>query len=187
MGFVSEYRNKYQTGGLQHLLGVQIRDHVGPEVFNEYFKFSFVRNPWDKAVSQFSFMSARPDLMQYLGMHEGCSFKKYLDLILKKKHVQWEEQYRFVYDENLELLVDFLGRFENIQNDVMDILKRLGVECSSIPHSNKSDRKKFTDYWDDEAIEMVADIYKKDIDIFGYSFPLHLRDSHPDISGNDMR
>jgi len=175
MGFVSKYRNKYQTGGLQHLLATQIRDHVGEDVFNQYFKFSFVRNPWDKAVSQFSYMSDRSDLMQYIGMKEGCSFKKYLELMQKKTHVQWEKQYKFIYDENLESLVNYLGRFENIESDTKEIFSRLGLEFNCVPHTNKSFRKKFSLYWDDESIEMVGDIYKEDIDIFDYSFPINMR------------
>ena len=47
MGFVDKYHNKYQTGGLQHLLAKQIRTEVGSVTFDSYFSFSIVRNPWD--------------------------------------------------------------------------------------------------------------------------------------------
>ena len=45
MGFVSRFENKYQTGGLQHLLAWQVREEVGSDVFGAYYKFAFVRNP----------------------------------------------------------------------------------------------------------------------------------------------
>ena len=45
MGFVNRFENKYQTGGLQHLLAWQVREEVGSDVFSDYYKFSFVRNP----------------------------------------------------------------------------------------------------------------------------------------------
>ena len=53
MGFVDDYHNKYQTGGLQHLFATQIRQEVGDGVFDKFFKFTIVRNPWDRAVSQY--------------------------------------------------------------------------------------------------------------------------------------
>ena len=118
MGFVTEYNNKYQTGGLQHLFANQIRQEVGDDVFCRYFKFAIVRNPWDKAVSQYLYMKKRMDLRDFIGMSEGDSFKKYLSLIQKRLHVQWESQHKFLYDANKKLMVDFVGRFENYKNEL---------------------------------------------------------------------
>ncbi len=177
MGFVDPYRNRYQTGGLQHLLGSQIRDVVGPETFSRYFKFALVRNPWDKAVSQYFYMKKRRDLMDYIGMEEGDDFRRYLSLIISKKHVQWEDQYKFIYDNDGHLLVDFVGRFENYRADVTEILNRLkirtrllGMPLRKLLHINKTSRSHYSEYYDSESRQFISNFYQKDIELFGYRF-----------------
>jgi len=171
MGMISKYRNKYQTGGLQHLLAQQVRQEVGVDVFDEYFKFSFVRNPWDKAVSQFLFMRKIPFLRKYIGMSKNAEFKKYLSLIQQKKHVQWEPQSAFLENENGEILVDFIGRFENYENDVRSLLLQLQISgIDEIPHRKRASRAHYRDYYDAESEEMVRDIYQQDIVKFNYEF-----------------
>lgn len=97
------FPNKYQTGGLQHLMAKHIKVEVSPEIFNSYFKFTIVRNPWDKAVSQFCYTkSKRPDLLKLLNLSDKSSFKEYLCSIAEKNHVQWEEQYKFIIEGGVE-------------------------------------------------------------------------------------
>ena len=168
MGFVSKYRNKYQTGGLQHLLPTQIRAEVGEGVFETYFKFTFVRNPWDRAVSQFMLTRRREDLRDYIGMAPGDSFKRYLELIARREHVQWTPQHRFVFDERGRLLVDFVGRFECLQADAGRVFSRIGVS-GNLPHAHATERSAVEEYYDREAAEMVGALYAQDIDVFGYS------------------
>jgi hypothetical protein len=171
MGFVESMQNKYQTGGLQHLLARQIRQEVGHETFANYFKFAFVRNPWDRAASQFSYtMQSRPDLRQFASIGENASFEEYLDRIGRTKHVQWEKQVEFVHDETGQLLVDYVGRFESFERDVRDVLSRLGITTASIPHANRSDRARFPKYTT-EARDRITEMYKADIAAFGYSCP----------------
>lgn len=170
MGNISRFHNKYQTGGLQHLFAIYIRHEVGREKFEDYFKFTFIRNPWDRAISQYHYMRSRPDLREYIGMAHGDSFKRYLGLIQKRVHVQWEPQYKFIYDENGELVVDLMGRFENFQRDVRRILSIIGVAAEKIPHRLKTVHRPYYEYYDAEAIEMVQSIYRNDITAFGYTF-----------------
>ncbi|ERT06112.1 sulfotransferase family protein [Lyngbya aestuarii BL J] len=177
MGFISGFHNKYQTGGLQHLLSTQIRQEVGDQVFNSFFKFTVVRNPWDKAISQFLYMKKRKSLRDFMGMSEDDCFKQYLSLIQKKNHVQWEPQYKFVFDDQGCLLVDFIGKFENFEQDAYKILdqsgvktKILGIRVKKIPHTNKSNRLHYTEYYDTESREIVQNLYQKDIEIFNYTF-----------------
>lgn len=171
MGFVSEYHNKYQTGGLQHLLAAQIRQEVGDNVFRSYFKFAFVRNPWDRAVSQYAYMRTRPDLRAFIGMGEEDEFKKYLELIQKREHVQWMPQHRFIFGGHGERLVNYLGRFEHLERDAAYALARIGLTGAAIPHLNASSRRPLSAYYDREATEMVAQLYADDIRIFGYAPP----------------
>lgn len=168
MGFISEYHNKYQTGGLQHLRAIQIRQEVGPEVFQEYFKFSFVRNPWDKAVSQYMLTKRRPDLQAFIGMEQHDGFKRYLELITRREHVQWTPQHRFIYDEGGELMVDYVGCFERLVGDAGNVLSRLGIQ-GPLSRWQATERLPMDVYYDREAIEMVAEMYATDVQIFGYS------------------
>ena len=172
MGFVTLYENKYQTGGLQHLLAWQVREEVGRDVFDSYYKFTFVRNPWDRIVSQFAFMQLRPDLMDYLGMKHDTEFKSYLELIRLKEHVQWMPQVRFFLDHDGSVLVNRIGRLEDFKRDCAQIFSSLGLGLDQLPgHSNRSKRQSLRHYYSDrESIEMVADIFVEDIDYLGYKF-----------------
>ena len=171
-GFISKYRNKYQTGGLQHLLATQVREEIGQKIFQEFYKFAFIRNPWDRIVSQFAYMQQRPDLMDYIGMSHNTEFKMYLELIQQKEHVQWMPQHKFLYDEERMLLVDQIGRLESFKTDFSTILDYLRIdEPVQAAHVNRSKRKPLLTYFNDrESVEMVADIYSEDIDLFGYCF-----------------
>ena len=171
-GFISKYHNKYQTGGLQHLLASQVRQEVGAKIFEEFYKFTFIRNPWDRIISQFAYMQQRPDLMEYIGMNIDTEFKSYLGLIQQKEHVQWMPQYKFILDGEGTLLVDQIGRLESFETDFSSILAALKLDQSEeAAHLNRSNRKSLNEYYSDrEAVEMVADIYAKDIELFGYCF-----------------
>lgn len=177
MGYVKPYFNKYQTGGMQHLLASQIKNEVKDMDFSSFFKFSIVRNPFDKVISQFHYMKTRKDLRDFIGMKDNDDFKTYLHLIQRKLHVQWEHQHRFILDEDENLLVDYIGKFENFETDVRNILKKIkrdrifGLINRKIPHENKSEnRKDYRSYYNEETIDIVSKIYQKDIKQFNYKF-----------------
>ncbi|MFG0773282.1 sulfotransferase family 2 domain-containing protein [Vibrio plantisponsor] len=171
MGLVRPYFNKYQTGGLQHLLAHQIKKEVGEDIFRQYYKFTLVRNPWDKVISQYMFMiNKRDDLRTYINMPKNASLAEYIELIQKKEHVQWAKQVDFILDENGELLVDDVFKLENINDDASIMSSRIGLNFSEIPHDNKGSRKPYQDYYTEETKEMVYDIYKDDILYLNYNF-----------------
>jgi hypothetical protein len=168
MGFVGPHGNRYQAGGLQHLLARQIRQAVGARRFDSYFKFSVVRDPFDRAVSQFCHMRYRRDLRGFLGMEDDASFTEYLALIGGRRHVQWEPQCSFLYDQEGRLMVDFVARFETLERDLGEVFERLGIQCASLPHENAADRHQDIVYDDEESRALVEKIYSEDFSRFGY-------------------
>ena len=173
MGAVRPGFNKYQSGGLQHLLASQIRTEVGAQKFDEYFKFAFVRNPWDKVVSQFHYLKTRPMLRRYMGVGRWGTFNKYVRVLGENSgcHVQSYVQGSFLTNAAGDSLVDFVGRFENLQADFDFVAQKIGLMHQTLPHSTKSERRKpYVEYYNAKTRAIVADIYQADIQQFGYEF-----------------
>ena len=171
MGFVSPNRNKYQTGGLRHLQAHHILAEAGEEVFRGYFKFAIVRNPWDKVISQWRYLSQRPGLRDYLGVPPDATLAQYLDSIATSDHVQVMPQADFVCDGDGQLMVDRLGRFETLETDARAIFTRIGLSEARLPHVTRSERAAdYRTYCDAGTRGRVAETYARDIALFGYNF-----------------
>lgn len=170
MGFVDPFHNKYQTGGLQHLLAKQVREEVGKDRFDSFFKFAVVRNPFDRLVSQFAYMKSRPDLRSFINLPENSSFSEYLRLIRCKRHVQWEPQCSFLYDDRDVLLMDRIVRFESLDRDLQQVFARLGVTLSDLPHHLATERGPYRAYYSDSDRVTVESMYGDDLVRLGYAF-----------------
>ena len=132
--------------------------------WNEYFTFSFVRNPWDIMVSWYKWRRSH-----------NLSFDKFLtEYKIKHKYADWlpETLYQtdFLLDENDNPLVNFIGRFENLQEDFNVVCDKIGIPHQQLPHTNKTKHKHYTEYYDDETKEIVAERCARDIEYFGYEF-----------------
>lgn len=173
MGAIAPYRNKYQTGGLQHLLAHQVRTEVGDEVFGSYFRFAVVRNPWDRAVSQYLYLKRHRELQTFYGLGRWVSFSGYLRRLKEVGpifHCQSTEQWRFLLDDHDSMLVDELVRFEAIGEGYDKVASRLGV-TAALPHARKSpNRKPYGAYYNAWSRETVGKLYAKDVELFGYEF-----------------
>lgn len=170
--------------------------HMSRAEFADYFSFSFVRNPWDRAVSFY----------KYIGSPTEYDFKRFAVEVLPNHlwhAMHWfvQPQTEYLYNEG-KLMVDFVGRFETLQSDFREVCNRLDLPPNDLPFVNRSDstqRKlvtsgrrflkaldpsspaflnfsgqpisrhdRFEDYYDDEAWQAITELYRSDIDTFGY-------------------
>tara|TARA_Y100001933_G_scaffold117815_2_gene117760 strand:- start:5103 stop:5753 length:651 start_codon:yes stop_codon:yes gene_type:complete len=141
------------------------------ETFDSYFKFTFVRNPWDRCVSSWFYALKRAE--RGSGPH--------IDLVKKYKTFQsWvgEKLYKsapdscscWLFDSAENQIMDFIGRFENLQEDFNTICDKIGIPHQQLPHRNKSKHTHYTEYYDDETKQIVAEKFAKDIEYFGYEY-----------------
>jgi hypothetical protein len=150
------------------------------EDWDEYFKFAFVRNPWERLVSWYSmvttFRKAGNELWQYV--HDNCSnFEEFIHNCTDEVEIRKGVHYSFAYnqldyvtDEDGDLIVDFIGRFESFDKDVCKVFDRIGVEIEAVPHWNHSRHTHHSAFYTPETERIVRERFEKDIEYFGYEF-----------------
>lgn len=151
--------------GLQHssypkILQKSIIDVSG------YFSFSFTRNPWDRLVSAWKYLTTSHRSKE--------TFDEFFDRFFmppfERMGIHLFPQHQFILDQNGENLVDFIGSFENLQQDFDIICDKIGTPRQRLSHKNQRIRKHYSSYYNDEMRELVAKKYSKDIKYFGYKF-----------------
>ena len=164
-------------GGSRHVPYIEYK-RANPYKFERYFKFSFVRNPWDRLVSTFFFLKKggvnemdRRFAAEQLAKYD--SFDKFVNSWLTRENVwswvHFRPQYHFICDSSLRRQVDFVGRTETIGADFNYVCQRLGVSAS-LKWSNRSKHMPYNKYYTTELRDRVASVYAEDIALFGYSF-----------------
>ena len=161
-----------------HYTAIQYRVIYGKETFNEYFKFAFVRNPWDRAYSAFRYLKAggwneNDKAWAEQNLNEFTDFNDFAVNWLNsdniKKHLHFKPQFEFVCDTNNNILTDYIARFENINEEFNILTNKLGLN-STLGKHNTNPAQGYTEIYSDKAIESVANVYKTDIDLFNYTF-----------------
>lgn len=141
----------------------------GEDLWDEYFKFSFVRNPWDRLLSQYSWRVAKQqDDVQDRGFNEWVMWRSEQ----KKKREMLTKQVDTITCGS-EIIVDFVGQYENLHRDYATLCEKLNVvDPVELPHKHnkKSGRKPYNDIYTDATKEIVQDYYRKDIEMFRYTF-----------------
>lgn len=155
----------------QHYMASQIRKHVGEATYSRYFSFAFVRNPWDRVVSEAAWDNGRS-----LREKTPLTKEKFEKYVARLQHMPLDRnphtrpQYRYVCDASgQQIIVDFVGRFETLAQDWATLCAKLDVNLT-LPTRMKSYHRDYRQYYTPETKRIVAKLYAKDIALFKYKF-----------------
>ena len=163
-----------------HFTAVDYRENMSN--YNEYFKFTLTRNPWDKLVSEYLFFKRGSEVYKHqLPRIIDTKNITFTEFIVKLQNTNFNgyshydkshyiPQVDYMLDENYNKIIDFIGKFENLQEDINIICDKIGLAQKKLPHINKTEHKYYTEYYNNETREIVAEKYAKDIEYFGYKF-----------------
>jgi len=179
-------------------LGFTNRGQHELEDLNNFFVFSFVRNPFSRIVSRYLhltyFLKEQKKIAKNRGLVLGSwaernfndffkvmkldesadnfSFTNFTKFAMETHDNHWMVQFELLkkYSNiNVENF-NFIGRFENLQEDFNTVCDKIGIPRQKLPRENATEHKHYTEYYDDETREIVANKYAKDIEYFGYEF-----------------
>lgn len=151
---------------LDHAKAREIKDEIGAEIYDRLFTFAFVRNPWDWQVSQYNFIRQNEKHFQHDLLKE-MTFDEYIDWRVGQSY---ELQKDYIVDEKGRIIVDFIGKFENLNSDFAEVCSKIDLNAQ-LPHLNPSKRSRnYQDYYDDRTKNLIARHFEEDISTFEYSF-----------------
>lgn len=167
----------------KHFRADQLRVLYGAETWASYFKFAFVRNPWDRLVSWWSMIDAQRHRFEagerFIGFQEYVlrSAKTFPDFLRCTEEIHDSDgsksilrnQIDYLTNEAGTVIVDRIGRFETLSAD-FDAFVRPRLECPALPHVNASEHADYRSYYSDADAEMVGSRFTRDIEAFGYRF-----------------
>ena len=150
-----------------HLSLAQVRPFLGEESFREYFKFAFVRNPYDRFVSYCAFMSRDTDAFQH---SPQAVMRHFLFLQPPEQHILFQPQSALLVDADGVLLADMVGRVEDMQASYDRVCERIGIATRQLDQVNSSRRGDYRQYYDAELKAEVERRYADDFKLFAYAF-----------------
>jgi len=164
---------------------VENKHHKFSQIKNDknYFSFSFVRNPWDLTVSMYNYLwvsefsfpkswrNTNPEFAK-LSFSDWVTHDYFQTGTIRCIDVPRREgegllQYDWIKsDKN----IDFIGKFENLQADFNFVCGKIGIKPRKLPHVNNTNHRHYTQYYNKETSEIVAEKYARDIEYFNYEF-----------------
>ncbi|WP_412725208.1 sulfotransferase family 2 domain-containing protein [Alteromonas sp. D210916BOD_24] len=158
----------------RHARIIAAKEMLPEDYFRGLFKFAIVRNPWDLQVSSFHHIKReRPYLMQDHSDFESFMKWKFDPDRQFQYHIDTSLQLQtdYLVDLRGEVLVDFIGHYETLDEDFSQICRQLGLNNVTLPHKRQAtDRTDFRQYYTTELIDLVSTHFREDITRLRYAF-----------------
>jgi hypothetical protein len=145
-----------------------------PQKWDSYYKFSFIRNPYDKIVSAWYHVNRyNIPFSNFLNLKDICNDVEYMHTFMP--------QVRNIINEKGKISINFIGHFENLEDDFQIILKNIGVKA--IIHDvekkmNKRGHNPFYEYYDQETLDKVNILLKEDFEKLDYEIITEINNFH---------
>jgi hypothetical protein len=192
--FYGKKGQNYQ-GFYDHMLPKDIKKKVNKKIWDSYFKFTIVRNPWDLAVSRYWWDKTRGFAKVFNKrdiVANAFKPKKYifatrlLFKLLKNRHFKVDYFENFVknfkkewtnidhyFDNKEEPIADFYIRYENLEGDFKKVCNKLKIPWSKLPLTKdriRRDKRHYSYYYNDQTRELIRQKFAKIIKYFDYKF-----------------
>jgi len=164
-----------QQNGMRHITGyhkfakaIDVRKKLGADIYDSYFSFCFVRNPFDRLVSIYFHLKRLPRHP----FHQQAVSLDFHEFVEWSMSQQPEKYIHWMVDETGNSIVDFVGRLETFDEDASIIKQRLSLPDVQNLHEN-SNPTRIKDYrsaYDDKTRELAENYFAADLDTFGYNF-----------------
>ena len=143
----------------KHSTGAEYRRLWNSKVYgdyNDYYKFGVIRNPWERLISLYFTKNA-----DRAGWNRGGFIS-----LIKNKPLQWRPMSDFLSNAGLNKII----KFENINDEFAEVCSGFNIASVKLPHLNKTNRGHYTEYYDQELLDIVYKYYRDDINNFNYKF-----------------
>ncbi|WP_170362629.1 sulfotransferase family 2 domain-containing protein [Ruegeria arenilitoris] len=146
----------------------EVVDKLGQEIFDDLFSFTFVRNPWDRLFSTYSYTLSNPRHWNHSFAKSLVDFSAFAEWHCGRGNIPFQSE--FVFNRSGQKLVKYVGRFETIEDSFQEICEQVGIECQ-LPRFNTSrNTNSYREAFTPQTRDLVHRTYAKDIEAFGYVF-----------------
>lgn len=193
---VEESLYHYQDFKYHHMVhgcALQFKQYLNDDFYDELYKFTFIRNPWDLQLSCWRYYirnhGVEIDFNEYIEWKFNGNIEDMKDRLPKDQpnvnisilrngfYIHRTPITYFMIDEKGKYLIDYIGTLENINQDYSYITEKLEIRDTFLPHVNVSghriDEKNYQSYYSEKSKELVRSRFALDIFLYGYTFDDH--------------
>jgi hypothetical protein len=143
-------------------------NNINDTIYKEYYKFTFVRNPWARVFSVYQKIIRDPHQRVLYGVNENTCLSEFIEKHAGKGLLK--SQMYFIRNFSGGVDLDFIGRFESLSRDFNYVGTKVGLDYDKLPHKQKGNGLDYREVYDNQTIALIQDLYKNEIEYLSYDF-----------------